>query len=237
MIICIQYNDPPRHQALSLPQLFIFDTTILWSSWCLFYSLHSSPLSHNKVLTLSRLQHLCLALALSDLLKPNNSTNLANFGLGRGLVKMLDTLSSVGTYFTWIFPSLTAARMKWYCRSMCFVLAWNLLSFASAMAPWLLHEMVSSFSSPPQISFIKLLSQIPSLAACVCAMYSASVLDNDTTPCFFELHEIAPMPKWNKNPAIECLCFWLAQSASQNPSTIVSFCPPKVSQRSFVLSR
>ena len=78
MIICIQYNDPPQHQAPSLPWSFIFDTMILWSSWCLFYSLHSSPLSHNKVLTSSRLQHLCLALVLSDLLKPNDSTNLVN---------------------------------------------------------------------------------------------------------------------------------------------------------------
>ena len=60
--------------------------------------------------------------------------------------------------------------MKWYHRLMCFVLAWNLLSFASTMAPWLLHEMVSSFSSPPWISLIKLLSQIPSLAACICVM-------------------------------------------------------------------
>ena len=114
--------------------------------------------------------------------------------------------SSVSTYFTWIFPSSTASWMKWYHRSMCFVLAWNLLSFASAMAPWLSHEMVSGFSSP-QISFIELLSQIPSLAACICTTYSASVLDSNMTPCFFELHEITPTPKWNKNPDIECLCF------------------------------
>ena len=213
MIICIWYNDPPRHQASSLPWSFIIDTTILWSSWYLFYSLHSSPSSHNEVLTSSGLQHLCLALVSSDLLKPNDSMNLVNFGLGRGLVKISETLSSIGTYFTWILPSLTTSRMKWYHRSMCFVLAWNLLSFASMMAPWLSHEMVSSFSSPPWISFIKLLSQIPSLATCVCMTYSASVLDSDTTPCFLELHEIAPTPKWNENPDIECLWFWLAQSA------------------------
>ena len=79
---------------------------------------------------------------MCDLLKPNDSMNLVNFGLSRGLVNMLETLSSVSTYFTWILPSSTASWMKWYCRSMCFVLAWNLLSFASAMAPWLLHEMV-----------------------------------------------------------------------------------------------
>ena len=64
MIICIRYNDPPWHQASSLLRSFIFDTMILWSSWYIFYSLHSSPLSHNEVLTLSGLQHLCLALVL-----------------------------------------------------------------------------------------------------------------------------------------------------------------------------
>ena len=36
------------------------------------------------------LQHLCLALVSSNLLKPNDSMNLANFGLSRGLVKMSD---------------------------------------------------------------------------------------------------------------------------------------------------
>ena len=172
-IVCIWYNDPHPHPCSPLPWSFIFDTMILlniklhhyhdhlysiqrllWSSWCLFYSLYSSPSSHNEVLTSSRLQHLCLALVLSDLLKSNNSINLVNFGLGRGLVKMSETLSSIGTYFTWILPSSTTSWMKWYHRSMCFVLAWNLLSFASAMAPWLLHEMVSGFSSPPRISFI-----------------------------------------------------------------------------------
>ena len=148
-------------------------------------------------------------------LKPNNSTNLANFGLSRGLVKMSDMLSSISTYFTCIFPSSTASQMKWYHRLMCSILTWNLLSFASMMAPWLLHEMVSGFSSPPQISFIKLLSQIPSLAACVCAMYSASVLDSNTTPCFLELQE----------------------STSQKHSIMVSLHPLKVSQRSFMLPR
>ena len=174
MIICIWYNDPPRHQTPSLPQSFVFDTTTLWSSWCLFYSLHSSPSSHNKVLTLSGLQYLCLALVPSELLKPIDSMNLANFGLSKGLVKMSDTLSSVSMYFTWIFLSSTTSQMKWYHRSMCFVLTWNLLSFASAMAPWLSHEMVSSFSSP-QISFMKLLSQIPSASArCTPPLYSTT---------------------------------------------------------------
>ena len=75
-IICIWYNVP--HPWSPLLWSFVFDTMILWSSWCLSCSLHSSPSSQNEVLTSSGLQHLCLALAPSDLLKPNDSMNLAD---------------------------------------------------------------------------------------------------------------------------------------------------------------
>ena len=100
---------------------------------------------------------------------------------------------------------------------MCFVRAWNLLSFASAIAPWLSHKMVRGFSPPPRISLTKLFNHLASLVAWVCMMYLASVLKRVITCCFFELQDMVPTPKWNKNPDIECRCFCPAQSASQNP--------------------
>ena len=68
----------------------------------------------------------------------------------------------------------------------------------------------------------------------LCAMYSASVLDNAIMYCFFKLQYTAPFPKWKEYPEMECRCFWPAQSASQYPWTRVVVRPPKVSHKSFV---
>ena len=168
---------------------------------------------------------------------PSISTKRRNFNFASGLVKISDVLSSVGMYMTSIFLSSTASRMKWYRMSICLVRAWNLLSLDNAIAPWLLQLIVNGASCKPRISFRKLRNHKASLAAWVCAIYSASVLDNAIMYCFFELQDTAPLPIWNEYPEIECRCFWPAQSASQYPSTRVLVRPPKVSHRSLVHPR
>ena len=101
----------PPSFVLTTPRasLYLIQLILLWSSF-----------------TLPRPRVACIrysnSYCLSSFLNPNISMNLLNFGLGNGLVKILDTFSSVGTYLTCIFPSSTASRMKWYRRSMCFVL-------------------------------------------------------------------------------------------------------------------
>ena len=75
---------------------------------------------------------------------------------------------------------------------------WNLLSFVSVIMPWLSQFMISGSSGTEWSSHRKLHSHRPSLAVCICVMYSASVLDSATTCCFFELHKMAPAPMWNE---------------------------------------
>ena len=53
---------------------------------------------------------------------------------------------------------------------------------------------INGSSGAERSSCRKLCSHSASLATCVCAMYSASVLDSATTCCFFKLHEMAPAP-------------------------------------------
>src|ERR1700679_1799821 len=55
---------------------------------------------------------LCVSPPCLKLSQPQHLTNLTNFGLGNGLVKISDTLLSVGMYFTSILPSSTASRIK-----------------------------------------------------------------------------------------------------------------------------
>ena len=155
-----------------------------------------------------------------NLVRPSFAMNPSNFGLVSTFVKMLDRFSAVGMYVTKIFPSSTASQMKWYRRSICLVWEWYLLSFASAITPWLSQLIFIASTFAPQISSTKLRSHSTSFTTCVCAMYSASVLDNTMICCFFELQDIAPDPKWNKYPDMECLCFWLTQSVLQYPSML-----------------
>ena len=87
----------PPSFVLTTPRasLYLIQLILLWSSF-----------------TLPRPRVACIrysnSYCLSSFLNPNISTNLLNFGLGNGLVKILDTFSSVGTYLTYIFPSSTA---------------------------------------------------------------------------------------------------------------------------------
>src|SRR5882762_2881867 len=101
--------------------------------------------------------------------------------------------------------------------SICLVRAWNLLSFANAIGPWLSQLILIGPVDNPWISRRKARNHKASFAAWVCAMYSASVLNNAIMYCFFELQDMAPFPKWKEYPEMECRCFWPAQSASQYP--------------------
>ena len=95
--------------------------------------------------------------------KPNNSMNFQNLAFANGFVKISVGLSSVGTYTTDTFPSSTASQMKWYRTSICFVREWNLLSFDSAIAPWLLELIVIAQVGWLWISLTKVRSHSASL--------------------------------------------------------------------------
>jgi hypothetical protein len=65
--------------------------------------------------------------------------NRSCLSLAKALVSTSTNISSVGQYSKMIAPLATFSCTKWYCTSMCFVLAWYTGFFASAMAPWLSH--------------------------------------------------------------------------------------------------
>src|ERR1700678_1042433 len=101
----------PRPQAV--PCIRYSDYLSLSSSTSTF---KQSLVFDTATTSITDLQHHGLdfasALPVSSFLSPNISTNLTNFGLGNGLVKISDTLLSVGMYFTSILPSSTASRIK-----------------------------------------------------------------------------------------------------------------------------
>ena len=68
---------------------------------------------------------------------PRSSTKCWNFTLGNAFVKILVGFLSVGMYLTESLASSTALWIKWYHTLMCSICEWNLLSFGSAIAPWL----------------------------------------------------------------------------------------------------
>ena len=172
----------------------------------------------------------------STILEPQRFNKLAEFRLHKRFGEYICWVLSVGMYLTAIFPFSTASRMKWYHILMCLVWAWNLLSFDYVIAPWLSQLSVTGLLNP-RISWTNVCKYIASFTAWVCAMYSASVLDNATIYCFFELQVMVPISMWNEYPEIECLCSCPAQPASQNHSRIVFPCPLNVSQRVLVLPR
>ena len=169
--------------------------------WVSLKYLQHSPLSHTSPFTYQ---------LASTSLSPNNSVKWQNLVFVSSLVNISTGLLSVGIYLSVIFLPSTASQIKWYWMSMCLVHAWNLLSFDNAIAPWLSQLIVIGLSNP-HISWTNVHKYITSFAAWVCAMYSASVLDNMTIYCFLELQVMAPMPIWNKYLEIECLQYVAAQ--------------------------
>ena len=91
-----------------------------------------------------------------------------------------------------MIPSHTVSRMKWKCRSICFVLAWNWLSFDRMMVDWLSQLSVIGEDSGHMISPRNKHNHRASFAAWVVAMYSASVVDRAMINCFLELQLTMP---------------------------------------------
>ena len=122
---------------------------------------------------------------------------------------------------------------------MCFVRWCNLLSFDSAITPWLseLSSIVSLGAS--WISERKVHIHSPSFVACTNMMYSDSVLNKAMIYCFFELHVTVPWLIWNEYLDIECRWGCPTQSTSQYPCAIdlVVHFPPKVSHNTCMVPR
>ena len=74
------------------------------------------------------------------------------------------------------------------------------------MADLLLLKRVVGVSTEPNNSVRSCQNQIASLAAWVCVMYSASIVDNVTNSCFFEDQEMAPPSIIKTYPEIARLC-------------------------------
>ena len=94
-----------------------------------------------------------------------------DFGFASNFVNISMMLSLVGMYVMSIFSSFTASQMKWYCRLICFVLEWNLLSLTSTNAPWLSPEMVNDLTLMPVTLLTKVCNQIASFVAWVSVIY------------------------------------------------------------------
>jgi len=77
---------------------------------------------------------------------------------------------------------------------------------------------------------------MPSLAACVTAMYSASAVDSVTNSCFHELHETMPPSMMNVWLEMAQWCSCEALSASVYPNRLCCS-PPYVSATSHVPER
>ena len=122
-----------------------------------------------------------------------------NLAFRSGLVNISARFSSVGTYSTEILLFLTASWMKWYWMSICLVWVCNLLSLDNAITPWLSHFSMTSLSNP-LISPTNMCKYITSFVACICVMYSASVLNRVMMYCFFGPQVTAPVPMWNEYP-------------------------------------
>ena len=75
---------------------------------------------------------------------------------------------------------------------MWFILAWNWSFLETEMVDWLSQKIVIGQVSGLIISVMKVLNHRASFAACVAAMYLASVVESMTTDCFLELQDMAP---------------------------------------------
>lgn len=79
-------------------------------------------------------------------------------------------------------------------------------------------------------------SQIPSLHESDIALYSASVLDNETVACFLDFHEIEPTPMRKVYAEVDLRSDrFSAQSESEKPAQVRE--PPSRRRRSLVEQR
>ena len=83
------------------------------------------------------------------------------------------------------------------------------------------------------ISDKRFLNHMASFAACVSAMYSASVVESEIVSCLFDDQDTAPPLSMKTYPDMACLSSWDIPSASENPYNS-AFSPPKVSRKSLV---
>ena len=75
-----------------------------------------------------------------------------------------------------------------------------------------------------------------SLAACIAAMYSLSIIDNEMISCFLEDHDTAPPSIKKVYPEIALQSSTILLSTSAYPISALG-APPYVSHKSFVLSK
>ena len=129
--------------------------------------------------------------------------NFSNFAFARLFVNVSATISPVGQYTTSICFRAMTSRIKWYLTSMCFVFGWSFGFRARAIQPWLSSKTVVGVVCCRPMSWSKCRSHITSCAAEHNEIYSASVDERAVIGCFFDRHEIVPLPRRNTWPEVD----------------------------------
>jgi hypothetical protein len=117
--------------------------------------------------------------------KPNSPRKRVKVAWSRGLMKISASWSCVGTWINAIFPFSTLSLRKWYLTSMCLVLEWSIVFFATLMALALSHWRGTWVYSSPKSLMVYVIQRSweQQLAA---ATYSALVVDWVTLDCLQE---------------------------------------------------
>jgi hypothetical protein len=125
---------------------------------------------------------------------PSSPRKRVKFAWSRGLVKISDSWSCVGTWIEAIFPFPMLSLKKWYLTSMCLVLEWITGFFATLMALVLSHWSGTWVYSSPKslVVYVIQRSWEQQLAA---ATYSTSVVDWATLNYLREEQDTKEDPK------------------------------------------
>jgi hypothetical protein len=146
--------------------------------------------------------------------------NLLCRSFDNALVSTYATMSFVEQYSNVISSFSIHSQTKSCCTSMCFVQACWVGFFINDIATWLSHQItIAFFSFIYPNSFMSFVIHMPSLVACVLAMYSASVVDKAIVGCHLLLQKMVPPPIMNTNPVVDLLSSRSpGQSTSQYPT-------------------
>ena len=118
----------------------------------------------------------------------------------------------------------TFSLVKWLSTSTCLVRAWNTGLVARDNAPRLLHRSIGGQGRGIRRSLSSIRSQYNSAVTIAMDQYSDSILDWDTTSCFFALQEIKQGPRKTAKPVVDLSSTSPAQSESRNAFRIKNPC-------------
>ena len=151
---------------------------------------------------------------------PKDSLQKENFLVLTKFIDESTTFFKVSTFSSNTFLSSTISLTKWYCTSICFVLADNQGSFLGILH-FGCHNITLYLYVQSLILKHNLCNHTNYFLAWVATMYSTSIVESSTTTCLLLIQLIAPPNRLNTYPLIDLL--WsisLTQYASKNPCTV-----------------